>query len=485
MFFDIQSYLTSRRFDEMKIDRKIMTLLAVVAFVAAAPLAVLAQSSATAGTSSLQTLQLSLREVSAKVLPSVVEVNVKEAASQPRVQSPFGQTPRGGQGPVSALGSGIIVRHTGNKYYVLTNNHVIDNATDISVRLGNQKEFKATVVGKDSLKDLAMVSFTSNDDIPVAVLGDSDTLQVRDIVLAVGNPLGFESTVTMGIVSALGRRGPTASQVYTSYIQTDAAINEGNSGGALVNIAGQVVGINTWIAAPSGGNIGLGFAIPVNSARSDVEDFITKGSVQYGWLGVSITDVQDASVYPNYAKDMKLEGVNGAMVMEVYKGSPAFNAGLLPGDYVTRVDTTDIKSSDQLTQVVGGLVAGKTYQFSLIRAGQKMTIAVKIGVRNQDALASQLSNLWPGMTVLDITDAIRQQAQIPQGVQGVVVVDISDQSVPAAAAGIQTGDVIRSIDGKAIGNVQDYFKALNDTSRKSLAITVVREGTDVKITLNR
>jgi serine protease Do len=469
----------------MKINRKLITLIAVVTLVAAAPIAVFAQS-----TPSLQTLQLSLREVSQKVLPSVLEINVTEAANQSQfqLQLPFGQTPRGGQGPqaVSALGSGIIVRHTGDRYYVLTNNHVVDNATTMSVRLNNGKVVKAAVVGKDPLKDLAMVSFTSNENIPVAGLGDSDALQVGDIVLAVGNPLGFESTVTMGIVSALGRRGPTGSQAssYTSYIQTDAAINEGNSGGALVNIAGQVVGINTWIAAPSGGNIGLGFAIPVNAAKSDIEAFISKGSVEYGWLGVSITDVQDNTVYPDFAKDMKVQGIEGAMVLNVYKGSPAFNAGLLPGDYVTRVDTTDIKNADQLTRVVGSLLAGSTYQFNFIRYGQKMSVPVKIAVRTQD-VTTLSRNLWPGMTVLDINDQIRQQVDIPAGVQGVVVGDIADQGVPVAVAGFQTGDVIQSINGAQVRNVMDFFKALNDASRKTISFTILRQGTQVVIGVNR
>jgi serine protease Do len=469
----------------MKINRRLVALIAVVMLVAAAPFAVFAQS-----TPSLQTLQTSLREVSQKVLPSVLEINVTEAAAQPQFQFqlPFGQAPRGGKAPqpISALGSGIIVRHTGDRYYVLTNNHVVDNATTMNVRLGDGKVHKASVVGKDPLKDLAMVSFTSSDNIPVATLGDSDALQVGDIVLAVGNPLGFESTVTMGIVSALGRRGPTGSQAssYTSYIQTDAAINEGNSGGALVNIAGQVVGINTWIAAPSGGNIGLGFAIPVNSARSDIEDFITKGGVQYGWLGVSITDVQDNNVYPDFAKDMKVQGVSGAMVLNVYKGSPAFEAGLLPGDYVTRVDNADIKNADQLTQVVGSLLAGRTYQFSFIRYGEKMTVPVKIAVRTQD-VNTLSKNLWPGMTVLDINDQIRQQVDIPAGVQGVVVGDIADQGVPAAVAGFQTGDVIQSIDGKQARNVMDFFRGLNDTSRRTLSFTVLRQGTQVVIGINR
>ena len=254
---------------------------------------------------SLASVQASLRDISQKVRPAVVEINVTEVIKQqvPQLDSPFdwffNQQQGNGQGSTrtfrqSGLGSGIIVKRTGDKVYVLTNNHVVDNATDISVRLTDQRVFKATVVGTDPRKDIALVTFTTKENVAVAELGDSNALQVGDLVLAVGNPLGFESTVTMGMVSALGRRGPQGeTSSYTDYIQTDASINQGNSGGALVNIDGQVIGINTWIAAPSGGSVGLGFAIPINNAKSAIDQFIAKGRVQYGWLGALIGDIQD------------------------------------------------------------------------------------------------------------------------------------------------------------------------------------------------
>jgi serine protease Do len=230
-----------------------------------------------AETVSLSTVQSSFREVAKAITPSVVELNVTEVVTQ---QMPFFRQGAQRSIPVSALGSGIIVSRSGNKYYVLTNNHVIDNATSISVKLNDQRTYKAAVVGNDAERDLAMVSFTSSDAIPVAALGNSSELQVGDIVFAVGNPLGFESTITMGIVSAVGRKGPdNSSTSNTGYIQTDASINEGNSGGALVNVQGQVIGINTWIAAPSGGSVGLGFAIPIDSAKSDIQAFLSKGSI--------------------------------------------------------------------------------------------------------------------------------------------------------------------------------------------------------------
>jgi len=456
-----------------------------------------AQALPVTDTASLQSLQLSFREVAQRIIPSVVEINVTEMVNQPTQDFnfpfpfPFGQQqqPQGGaqRVPVSALGSGIIVQHTGNRYFVLTNNHVVDSATQVSVRLNDQRTYKATVLGKDPLKDLAMVAFDTAESIPVAALGDSNSLQVGDIVLAVGNPFGYTDTVTMGIVSALGRRGPPGQQpsTYTSYIQTDAAINQGNSGGALVNVDGEVVGINTWIAAPNGGNIGLGFAIPIDTAKTDVQQLATRGQVQYGWLGVEISDIQDSATYPGYAADLKLQGVKGAMVMDVYKGSPAAEAGVLPGDYVTAVDSTPIGNADQLTQVVGNLIAGRTYRFSVLRNGATSDLRVKIGVRNEAGLTSQFKNLWPGMTVVDITDPVRQQLSLPGDVRGVVVGYVSDQSTPAAIAGLQVGDVITAINGSTVTNIREYYQALNDLSHRTVTFSLVRQGTDVSVGLTR
>src|SRR5208283_705536 len=183
-----------------------------------------------------------------------------------------------------------------------------------------------------------------------------------------------ESTVTMGMVSALGRRGPQGeTSSSTDYIQTDAAINQGNSGGALVNIDGQVIGINTWIAAPSGGSVGLGFAIPINNAKSAIDQFIAKGRVQYGWLGALIGDIQDSAAYPKLARDMQVEGMKGAFILDLYKGSPADRAGLRPGDYVTAIGSTPVADANQLTQVIGSMEAGSTSSLTVIRYGEQRT----------------------------------------------------------------------------------------------------------------
>jgi len=470
-------------------SNRILAVTAAIAFFVGATVLVSAQDVGlrpAASPASLASVQASLRDISQKVRPAVVEINVTEIIKQQVPQfSPFDFG--NGQGNLqtfrqSALGSGIIVKRSGDKVYVLTNNHVVDNASDISVRLTDQRVFKATVVGTDPRKDVALVTFTTRENVAIADLGDSNSLQVGDLVLAVGNPLGFESTVTMGMVSALGRRGPQGqTSSYTDYIQTDAAINQGNSGGALVNINGQVIGMNTWIAAPSGGNVGLGFAIPINNAKSAIDQFIAKGRVQYGWLGALIGDIQDTSTYPQLARDMKVDGMKGAFVLDLYKGSPADRAGLQPGDYVTAVGSTPITDANQLTQVIGSLEAGRTSSLTVIRFGEQKNLTVTIGERDAKDQVAQGKNLWPGMTVVNIDDQIRQEAGIPQNLRGVVVGSLVNQDTPAAIAGFRPGDVITAVNGKAVRNMLDFFRALNEGAGRNASFQIVRDGTEVTI----
>ena len=458
-------------------------------------------------TKNLETIQYSFRQVASSVVPVVVEIDVTETVTQPQArgntpQSPFDwffNMPPNGNGQSQprqfsqeGLGSGIVVRHTGDTYYVLTNNHVVGDATKITIRLNDQRSFPGTLKGTDQRKDLALVSFTSKDNLPIAELGDSDSLQVGDIVLAVGNPFGYASTITMGIVSALGRTVTQSSGLAqnTDYIQTDAAINQGNSGGALVNIRGQVVGINTWIAAPTGGNVGLGFAIPINNAAKTIDDLLTTGKTAYGWLGVQITDVVSEPLYADLVKDLRLSNVAGAFVINVFRGSPADKAGFLPGDYVTKMDTQNIKDANQLTQIVGGLLAGRSYDFEIIRYGEKQKLSVKIGARDDKDTVAQSKNLWPGMTVVDVTDDVRQQFEqnnvtLPANVGGVVIAYLADDTTPAAVAGLRIGDIITEINGKPVKNTMDFFKAVNDKTRKDITFRLNRQDTELTIGLTR
>ncbi|HWT77187.1 MAG TPA: Do family serine endopeptidase, partial [Candidatus Methylomirabilis sp.] len=301
----------------------------------------------------------SLAPLVAEVKPAVVNISTTQAARQPRpgFRGPFrGQEPYedfferffGGpmpqeQRPQQSLGSGFIIDKDG---YILTNNHVVENAGMVMVKLANEKEYEAKVVGRDPRTDLALIKINARGDLPLVRLGDSDALQVGDYVLAIGNPFGLGQTVTAGIVSAKGRvigQGP-----YDDFIQTDAAINPGNSGGPLFNTKGEVVGINAAIFSQSGGNIGIGFAVPVNMAKSLLPQLKAKGRVSRGWLGVSIGPVSDEA-----AKELKLKDKKGALVMEVVERSPADRAGLLQGDLIVGFDGKDVAGATDLPRLVG------------------------------------------------------------------------------------------------------------------------------------
>ena len=256
-----------------------------------------------------------------------------------------------------------------------------------------------------------------------------------------------------------------------------------------MNVRGQVIGINTWIAAPSGGSVGLGFAIPINNAKKAITDFVSKGKVEYGWLGVQPDDVQTVDPtnesYPGVAKDLKVEGVKGAMVVNVFKASPADKAGMLPGDYIVKVNGKDIKDRNDLILQVGNLLAGKTYDFEVIRYGERAKLSIKLAVRDDKSDASSYKNLWPGVSVVRITDQIRQDAGIAKGVDGVVIGYLPDAETPAAIAGLKPGDVVTEINGKQVKNIMDFYKTLNDKSKKDTAFKVNRKGTDVTIGLTR
>ncbi len=336
----------------------------------------------------------SLAPLVAEVKPAVVNISTTQAVRQPRrgFRGPFrGQEPYedfferffGGpapqeQRPQQSLGSGFIIDKDG---YILTNNHVIENAGMVMVKLASEKEYEAKVVGRDPRTDLALIKVSARGDLPVVRLGDSDALQVGDYVLAIGNPFGLGQTVTAGIVSAKGRvigQGP-----YDDFIQTDAAINPGNSGGPLFNTKGEVVGINAAIFSQSGGNIGIGFAVPVNMAKGLLPQLKAKGRVSRGWLGVSIGPVTDEA-----AKELKLTDKKGALVMEVVEKSPADRAGLQQGDVVVGFDGKDVVGAQDLPRLVGNTPIGKEVSLRVIREGRPMDIKVTIREFREDAMPS-------------------------------------------------------------------------------------------------
>jgi len=453
---------------------------------------VLPRSEAPAGSdlSVAESLQNAFNAAANKALPVVVEVNVTEVVRQNVTRSVtpfdffFGQTP-GGQGREfqrQGLGSGVIVGRDGNTVYVLTNNHVVGNATEIQVKLHDGREYGAKRVGTDPRMDLALISFSTREDIPVAVLGNSDSLRVGDWVIAVGNPYGFESSVTAGIVSALGRRAEGGSGIadLTDYIQTDASINSGNSGGALLNLRGEVVGINSWIASQTGGSIGIGFAIPINNAKGAIKDFVETGKVVYGWLGVSITDLSPQAL-PGVAEDLKVQDKTGSFVVNVYKSGPADKSGVLPGDYVVRAGETMIKSTQQLTEIVARLKPNNDLPLTVIRQGSEQRVTVRIAERPaEDKLQDQQGNLWPGIAVLPLTDAVRSQLGVAQDLKGLVVASV-DETSAASTAGIRSGDVILEMNNSKVETASQFYRILNDSKTREVTLRVQRQGREATI----
>ncbi|MDR0669549.1 MAG: Do family serine endopeptidase [Treponema sp.] len=431
-------------------------------------------------------LQTSFRFVAKKVLPSVVEIKTvsirrQQVPNYPGIPWEFFFGPQEGN-PNSqereyrsqGMGSGIIVRHDGDTYYVLTNNHVVEEATEISLVVVDGTEYKATLVGTDERKDLAMVSIKTNDSLPVAVLGDSDAVEVGDWAIAVGNPLGFMSSVTMGVVSAVGRTGGPAGNI-NDFIQTDTSINQGNSGGALVNIRGEVIGINTWIASNnnSGGSVGLGFAIPINNAKRAIEDFISSGSASYGWLGVSLVDMNR-----DFLQAMSLEGQRGAFASQVFIDSPADKGGIKPGDFITHVDGKETRDSSSLTRVVGDLRAGDDAVFTVIRGGQAQDIRVRIEKRT-DEVAANNKNLWPGVIPYPITDEVRDAYSLDKNAQGLLTYQVLADS-PADVIGLRRGDLITGINGETVRNLQDFYRLLRDNTSRELWFTFTRGGSSLE-----
>jgi Do/DeqQ family serine protease len=426
-----------------------------------------------------ENLQTAFRSISDKVLPSVVELKTVSIRKQ---QVPnfngipweffFGDPGERGEGNErefrsQGLGSGIIVRRDKDVYYVLTNFHVVNDANEIQAALNDGTEYAATLVGKDERKDLAMVSFKCPDDLPLAVLGDSDTVKVGDWAIAIGNPLGFMSSMTMGIVSAVGRTGGPAGNI-NDFIQTDTSINQGNSGGALVNIRGEVIGINTWIASSSGGgSVGLGFAIPINNTKRSIDEFISKGEISYGWLGVSLIDPDREML-----QALNLAGKRGALVSQMFLGSPAEKGGIHAGDFITALNGKDVRGMNQLTMMVGELKPGEQANFQVIRDGAVRDVRVRIEARSND-IAAENAKLWPGLIVVPLTDEIRSSLKLPASASGLYVGTVIAKS-PAAVVGLLRQDLITSVNGEQVRDLPSFYKALREKATKELWFDVKR-----------
>ncbi|MBR1536900.1 MAG: Do family serine endopeptidase [Treponema sp.] len=435
----------------------------------------------------IEALQSSFRSISSGVLPSVVEIDVTEK-KEVQTMNPFESWPfdfffgnpnsdrdssknnRKREYEQKGLGSGVIVRRTGDTVYVLTNNHVAGKATNISVKLNDGQEFEGKLVGADERQDIALVSFDAKDaeGIIVATLGDSDKVQTGDICLAMGAPLGYRQSVTQGIVSATGRSGDQIGNM-NDFIQTDAAINQGNSGGPLVNIYGEVIGINTWIASGSGGSVGLGFALPINSVKKAIDDFIANGKITYGWLGVSLVDITD-----DYKKELGVKGQKGAFASQVFLNSPAAKGGIQAGDYIIGLNGKDVSGMSELVREVGYLTAGKEAEFVVLRSGSKITLKVKIEERTEE-VSNENSKLWPGFIASPLNKKLRESLNLDDKIQGVAVTNVLEKS-PAAALRIQNGDVITAVNDKKVTNLKEFYEALDLSRNKEIWFDVYNDG---------
>ena len=374
----------------------------------------------------------------------------------------------------SALGSGVIVSDDG---YILTNNHVVKGADEIKVILYDKREFKGKVVGTDPRTDLAVVKIDARN-LPTLSLGDSGNLKTGDLVLAIGNPFGLNQTITMGIVSAVGRSNIGLAD-YEDFIQTDAAINPGNSGGALVNTSGKLVGINTAIYSTSGGYMGIGFAIPSDMAKAVMDNIIKHGKVIRGWLGVSIQDLT-----PDLAKSLDIKETAGALVSGVEKDSPADKAGLKRGDLITGIDTKEVDDSTGLRNMIASTAPGTKIDVKIIRDGKMQTETVVLGEYKEHAVVkkTEYDNALKGISVQDLTPGLRDKLGLPENVKGVVVTGVSPEL--AGQRLLQPNDVIEEVNRTTIQNVQDYDQAASRIGAKDTVLLLIyREGGSVYLTI--
>ncbi|MGV3772496.1 MAG: DegQ family serine endoprotease [Verrucomicrobiales bacterium] len=432
----------------------------------------------------------SFSSVVKSVAPSVVKISttMKGKAMDAEGMSPFdnpmfrrffgdqfgeqhGQAPSRRMPRQHGLGSGVVVTKDG---YILTNNHVVENADEVKVSFGNSsEEYTAKVVGTDPKSDIAVLKIENKEkSFPYLKTADSEKLEVGDVVLAVGNPFGIGQTVTMGIVSATGRA--TLGMEYEDFIQTDAAINPGNSGGALVDAQGRLIGINTAILSRSGGNQGIGFAVPINLAKSVMESIIQHGRVVRGFLGVNIQDVT-----PALADQFGLEANEGAIVAEVTPGSPAEKAGLKAGDVVVEFNGKTVRDSRNLKLTVAQVAPGVKAPVKVVRDGKEKTFEVTLKEFPQSDLATKGSSsesanpgdLLDGVTVGDLDARAKAQFEIPNKIKGAVVVSVDTES-PSYRAGLREGDVIVELNKQRITNADEAVKLSENVKDKSVLLRV-------------
>ena len=362
-----------------------------------------------------------------------------------------------------SLGSGFIISNDG---YILTNNHVVENTDKILVKISDGKEYEAKIIGADAKTDIALIKIKPDNGLPTVALGDSDAVRVGEWVLAIGNPFGLDQTVTAGIISAKGR--VIGAGAYDNFIQTDASINPGNSGGPLFNMQGKVIGINTAIVAQGQG---IGFAIPVNMAKSILEDLKTKGKVTRGWLGISIQDISD-----DIAKSMNYKSKNGVLVSDVFKGDPADKAGIKVGDIITEINGKSIKDSHDLLLTTASLHVGEKATIKALRDGKEISFQVVVTERtdkSEIALTKKSSGYF-GINAQEITKELAKQLGLPNDT-GVIVADVEEGS-PADDVGIQPHDIILQVNKVKITSLKQYSAEMSKSAEKKILNLLIKRG---------
>ena len=372
-------------------------------------------------------------------------------------------------------GSGVIVDKEG---YILTNNHVIEGADKVKIKLNDGREFTATVKGQDSRTDLAVL-YIKAKDLPVATLGDSDKLEVGEWAIAIGSPFGLEHTVTVGVISAKGRSG-LGTGTYEDFVQTDASINPGNSGGPLINIDGEVVGINAMIIQPG---TGIGFAIPINMAKQILNDLIKEGKVVRPWLGISAQDLT-----PEMVEHFKVKEKEGVLVGQVYSGTGAEKAGLLSGDIIKSVDDKAVKNVTELVKEIQKKKVGQKVKLSLLRDGKGMTIEVtttSMPEKPEVSKEKEEEEEKLGARVQELTPQLASRYGITGVKRGVLVLSVEDGSL-ADDIGLQEGDVILEINRKKIETMKDFEKVIKDANfEKGILFHIHRKGSSFYLTYKK
>ncbi len=440
------------------------------------------------GGSLLKRLQEENREVVANTLPGVVKIEIEEFFEDSEGSIPWDKFfEQDNTKPLYGLGSGFIVEKDKNIVYILTNRHVVGKTEEVQVILNNTNRYKGIVIGIEERLDLALIKaeILSRDKVKVLPLADSDKIMEGDFVFAIGSPFGFINSVTRGIVSAIERRsGPTGN--ISDFIQTDASINRGNSGGVLMNIDSQVIGINTWISTPSGGSIGLGFSLPINRVKRFYRDIIDTGTMHYGWLGLSIQDLKESQL-----KEVGLNLKGGALVTQVFLDSPGDEAGILPGDIILRVNNKIVHDSDELVLFVGEVPPGTKASFQLHRDGKLKSMDVILRKRESvETDVDDLPKLWPGLSlfssgpVLGLEVTPSKEMPKSTGSAGLPVQSVIAKS-PAFVAGFRENDRIISVDGVAVKGVFDFYYRLGDGKSKDTEIEIQRGQKTLTLILKR